>query len=78
MDPQTEALVRRKKEQIKLNEIEIEALAAQIAALEKRKDGHIVAKIESIEYQINLKTELRKKLIEQNKIDATIVLSMMK
>ena len=79
MNTYNEVVIMRKKEQIKLNEREIEKLNTQIANLEKKKVGQTKSVIlKSIELELRQKLELRKTLIEKNRIEATIILGLMK
>jgi len=79
MRPDTEFTINIKKARIKENDAEIERLNEMIKNLEirKGKESKPTAK-KNIEQDIAAKIEMRDRLVEQNRIDAQIVLSLMK
>jgi hypothetical protein len=79
MRPDIEFTINIKKARIKENDAEIERLNEVIKNLEmrKEKEGNLTAK-RIVERDIATKIEMRDSLVEQNRIDAQIVLSLMK
>jgi len=79
MAEDTDSLLTKKKAQLKYNEILIEKLDEMIEKLRVKKDqeNDITAKAK-LEKDIESRTAMRESLVGQNKIDAQIVLSLMK
>jgi hypothetical protein len=79
MAEDTDSLLTKKKAQLKYNEILIEKLDEMIEKLRVKKDqeNDITAKAK-LGKDIESKTAMRESLVGQNKIDAQIVLSLMK
>ncbi len=79
MAEDTDSLLSKKKAQLKYNEILIEKLDEMIEKLRVKKDqeNDITAKAK-LEKDIESRTAMRESLVGQNKIDAQIVLSLMK
>ena len=79
MRPDIEFTLNLKKARLKENDAEIERLNDLIKSLENRRDKerNSTAK-RKLEIEISAKIELRKSLVEQNRIDAQIVLALMK
>jgi hypothetical protein len=77
--PDIQFTINIKKARIKDNDAEIDRLNEVIKNLEigKEKEGNPMAK-KIVERDIAAKIEMRNSLVEQNKIDAQIVLSLMK
>ncbi len=79
MAENTDSLLVKKKAQIKYNEILMEKLDDMIEKLRMEKDGENDSTAKAkLEKDIESKTAMRESLVGQNKIDAQIVLSLMK
>ncbi len=79
MAENTDSLLVKKKAQIKYNEILMEKLDDMIEKLRMKKDGENDSTAKAkLEKDIESKTAMRESLVGQNKIDAQIVLSLMK
>jgi hypothetical protein len=79
MRPHIESALTVKKERIKANDAEIERINTVIKSLEYRRDGESDALAKKlIEQEITANAERRDGLVELNKIEAQIVLGLMK
>jgi hypothetical protein len=78
MRPDIEFTINIKKARIKENDAEIERLNETIRnlAVRKEKESKLAAQ-KSIEQDIAANIEMRNSLVEQNRIDAQIVLTLM-
>jgi hypothetical protein len=79
MRPELEFTLNLKKARIKENDAEIERINEAIINLKIRKENEDNLDVRtSIERELAMKIAMRDSLVEQNKIDAQIVLGLMK